>query len=190
MVQGPVSAVPPSFSTIPQISTTAAANFQCGQEIPTPLLEGLYPPCSYHDQACHPILPQGDSNPLCSASVQLETLLISPCWSLPLAEGSSCCARPAGHLWSLILLILKGCGCQSISLKTLFPAPFSCFLESVLPLPKEQFLEACPAFPCWESSVSQGTQAPVPPAEPFFAAHPVFLTTEGKQFLRAEITPK
>lgn len=134
LVQRPVPAAPPSFSTTPQISTTIAASCQCGQERPTPLLEGLCPACSYHDQACHSILPRGDSNAPCSASVQLETLLISPCWSLPLAEGSSCCARPTELLWSLILLPSVGVAAR-MYLQILFKSSFFLLL-----------FVACPAF--------------------------------------------
>lgn len=108
LVQGPVPTAPPSFSTTPQISTTVAANSQHSQEIPTPLLEGPCPACSYHDQACLTPFYHTEIQILLVRQVSsLKYCSFPPCWSLPLAEGSSCCARPAGHLWALILAPLR-----------------------------------------------------------------------------------
>lgn len=111
LVQGPA----PPFFTTPQISTTVAANSQHSQEIPTPLLEGPCPACSYHDQACFAPFYHREIQILLVLQVySLKYCSFPPCWSLPLAEGSSCCARLAGHLWTLILAPQK-CGCQGIS---------------------------------------------------------------------------
>lgn len=150
--------------------------------------------CGYHDQACHPILPQGDSNPSCSASVQLETLLISLCWNLlwlkaaPAVPGqlgtsghSSCSPQ---RVW-LPEHIFKSC----TKLLSFAFCSLSCLSQGTVPwsFPSFSLLGSCGI----SATGLTGSCAPrAPPAQLSFVAHPIFLTTEGKEFLKAEISPK
>lgn len=78
--------------------------------------------------------------------ILLVPLLISPCWSLSLVEGSSMSAE---HLWSLILLPAKGVAARAY-LQILFPAPLSCFFCCLSCLcPRNSSLKLPKLSPAW-----------------------------------------
>lgn len=169
LVQGPVPTTPPSFTT-PQISTTVAANSQPGQEgfclqLPWP---GLSP---------HSTTGRFKSSLFCKCAVAHFPLLESfSDWRQLHVSWAPLVTHPAP---------LKGCGCQSLSSNSL-PSSFLLFFVACPAFAQGTVPWRFPSFPllgaCGISAMGHTGSCAfrAPPAQPSFAAHQVFLTTEGK----------
>lgn len=145
--RGPPPAVPPSFSTTTQISTTAAANFQRSQ-VSSYLSSGRAESCL---QLPWPgCIPCGLSAPSAIGRFKFSLFHKRAVWKAalaPILESSS-------GWWQLLLcwgslVPLGNCPAHLLASadaaagaypQILFPAPFSGFFQPVTPLHKEQAL--------------------------------------------------